>query len=163
MKKRIIICVTCIAVAGIYVADGQNKNTITATENHIVPPPPPPPPPFPPAPPVDGIDIPAPPAPPMPPLPPVPAVEKENGNSYQESVTTEIINNNGNEITIVTIKGTKMVVIKKDGKTQRIKLSTWNANRKYYEKKYGQLPPPPPPPPVVEEVEFTPPVIKKDN
>jgi len=61
------------------------------------------------------------------------------------------------------IKGTETVFIQKDGKTQRIKLSTWNANRKYYEKKYGQLPPPPPPPPVVEEVEFTPPVIKKDN
>lgn len=156
MKKRIIICVTCIAVAGIYVSEAQNKIASTATENHIAPPPPPPP--------VDGIDIPLPPPPPMPPLPPVPSVE-ENGVAYPESITTEIINSNGNEITIVSIKGTKMVIVKKDGKTQKIKLSTWNANRKYYEKKYGQLPPPPPAPPVpvVEEVEFTPPVIKKDN
>ena len=56
-----------------------------------------------------------------------------------------------------------MVFIKKDGKTQKIKLTTWNANRKYHEKKYGQLPPPPSTPPVIEEVEFTPPVIKQNN
>ena len=142
MKKRILICVTCITVAGLY-AEAQNKSTtVTSNESYAIAPPPPPAPPIPP--------------PPPPPVSPIPVYD-------EVSVTREIINNNGNEISIVNIKGTKMVIIKNDGKTQRIKLSTWNASRKYYEKKYGQLPPPPPPaPPVVEEVQFTPPVIK-DN
>ncbi len=160
MKKRIIISVTCIVVAVIYV-DAQNKSTAvnppaTSMENFVAPPPVPPLPPVPPAPPsTDGIDLPLPPAPPVPPAPPT------------EEITTvysgvEIINCNGYEISVRSINGKGMVVVKKDGKTQNIKLSTWNANRKYYEKKYGQLPPPPPAP-VIEEVEFTAPVIKKDN
>lgn len=33
-----------------------------------------------------------------------------------------------------------MVFLEKDDVKQKIKLSTWNANRKFYEKKYGQLP-----------------------
>ena len=161
MKKRIIICVTCIAVAGIY-AEAQNKSSAvtqaaTATESLIAPPPPPPPPVPPVPPPTDGIDLP--PVPPIPPIPPVPAV---NDLAYDspESVGPEIINNNGYEISIRNINGKAIVIVKKDGKKQKIKLSTWNADRKYYEKKYGQLPPPAP---VVEEIEFTPPVIKKDN
>ena len=157
MKKRIIICVTCIAVAGIY-AEAQNKSSaVTATESLIAPPPPPPAPPVPP--PTDGIDLP--PVPPIPPIPPVPAV---NDLAYDspESVGPEIINNNGYEISVRNINGKAMVIVKKDGKKQKIKLTTWNADRKYYEKKYGQLPPPPPAP-VFEEIEFTPPVIKKDN
>ena len=168
MKKRIIISVTCIAVAVIYV-DAQNKSTtanspVTATESFVAAAPPPPPvpplPPVPPAPPsTDGIDLPLPPEPPAPPVPLAPPTEE---------ITTvysgvEIISSNGYEISVSSINGKAMVTVKKDGKTQKIKLSTWNANRKYYEKKYGQLPSPPPPVPVIEEVEFTPPVIKKDN
>jgi hypothetical protein len=58
-----------------------------------------------------------------------------------------------------------MVWIRHEDKTTKIELSTWNANRKYYEKKYGMLPPPPRPAPAAnpEEVHFTPPTIKKDN
>ncbi len=165
MKKRIIIGVTCMAVAVIYV-DAQNKSTIisaspTVTESYITPPPPPPPP-IPPLPPLpslmDEIEPPLPPLPPDPPSAVIMIADPEiNG--------PEIINNNGNEISIHTLNGKTMIIVKKDGKTQKIKLTTWNANRKYYEKKYGQLPPPPPPPqvPVIEEVEFTPPVIKKDE
>lgn len=167
MKKRIIIGVTCMAVAVIYV-DAQNKSTIistrpTVTESYVTPAPPPPPPPAPPIPPVppsssmDEIEFSL---PPVPPVPPTTVLTIDDG----EINGPEIINNNGNEISIRTINGKTMVVVKKDGKTQNIKLSTWNANRKYYEKKYGQLPPPPPPPePVIEEVEFITPVIKKDN
>jgi hypothetical protein len=40
-----------------------------------------------------------------------------------------------------------MVVLKKEYRLVNIRLSKWNSNRKYYEKKYGQLPPPPPPVP----------------
>lgn len=47
-----------------------------------------------------------------------------------------------------------MVYVEKDGVTRKIKLSTWNASRKFYEKKYGQLPPPPPPPPAKEMAGF---------
>ena len=154
MKKRIIICVTCIAVAGTSI-DAQYKNpTITTAESLVAPPPPPAPPVPPPPPPMDAIDIPLPPEPPAPP-------SEEFAVVHPEQVMPEIINSNGYEISVRTIKGTKMVIVKKDGKAQRIKLSTWNADRKYYEKKYGQLPPPPPP--MIEETIFTPPVIKKDN
>ena len=162
MKKRIIISVTCIAVAVICV-EAQNKSTTvnppaTSMESFVAPPPPPPVPPVPPAPPTDGIDLPLPPAPPAPPVPPAPPTEEITAVYY----AVEIINGNGYEISVRSINGKGMVIVKKDGKTQKIKLSTWNANRKYYEKKYGQLPPPPPAP-VIEEVKFTPPVIKKDD
>ena len=162
MKKRIIISVTCIAVAVIYV-DAQNKSATvnppaTSMERFIVAAPPPPPaPPLPPTPPsIDGTDLTLPPAPPVPPVPPT----EEIITVYSSA---EIINSNGYEISVRVINGKEMVIVKKDGKTQKIKLTTWNANRKYYEKKYGQLPPPPPPAPLIEEVEFTPPVIKKDD
>lgn len=163
MKKRIIISVSFIAVSVLH-ADAQNKSNIvsaqpSAIESFVSPPPPPPPPPAPPIPPVppspssmDEIEFPLPPIPTVPPTAVITIDDAEiNG--------PEIINNNGNEISVRTIKGKTMVMVKKDEKIQKIKLSTWNANRKYYEKKYGQLPPPP----VIEEAEFTPPVIKKDN
>ena len=168
MKKRIIICVTCITVASMY-AGAQNSTTIITNEgeNYVVatvpvPPEPPLPPPAP-----DGFDVPAPPppppAPPVPPVPPMPAAI-DYAIDCPESTVIEIINSNGYEISVHRIKGIQMVIAKKDGKTQKIKLSTWNANRKYYEKKYGQLPPPPPPVPAVEEeAVFVAPVIKKDS
>jgi len=137
-------------VAGIQ-ANAQNKTLSTneqvTIESYAVVPPPPPP---------------VPPAPPEPPMPPVPADGMESTSSFS---SVEIINSNGYDISVKNLKGTPTVILKKDGTTTRIKLSTWNANRKYYEKKYGQLPPPPPPPPapVVEEVQFIPPVIKSDN
>jgi len=161
MKKRLILCVTCITVVSIYV-DAQNKTTVvtspaTTTESYVavLPPPPPPPPPVPPIPP----------APPPPPVAPIPPVAPAEDLSYNDDGPV-IINNTGSEISIRTVNGRTMIIVRKDGKTQKIKLSTWNANRKYYEKKYGPLPPPPPPPPAppvpaVEEVNFTPPVIKE--
>jgi hypothetical protein len=40
-----------------------------------------------------------------------------------------------------------MVYMKKKGVTEKVSVEKWNANKAYYEKKYGTLPPPPPPPP----------------
>jgi hypothetical protein len=65
------------------------------------------------------------------------------------------VNNNGYEISVETINGNGMVYVRKNGVSQKIKLSTWNADRKSYEKKYGQLPPLPLPPAA--------PVIKQDT
>jgi hypothetical protein len=145
--KRIIICITCIAVTGIYV-NAQNKHTTptspTATKSlAVIPPPPPPPappvPPIPPVPPTD-LNLPVPPLPPVPPVPPVPS-EENIAIVCTGTFASEIINGNGYEISVCNIKAREMVIIKKDGKTRKIKLCTWNADRKYYEKKYGQLPP----------------------
>lgn len=167
MKKRIILSVTCMAVAVIYV-DAQNKSNIvsappTVIESFVVQPAPPipPAPPLPPS--MDEVELQS---PPEPPAPPVPLVTASTDNTVIPTVSSgpEIINNNGNEMSIRTINGKTMVIVKKDGNTQKIKLTTWNANRKYYEKKVGQLPPPPPPQaPGVEQVEFASPVIKKDD
>ena len=155
MKRKIFVCAACITMAGIYV-NAQTKNS-------VAPPPPPPmallaptapPPPPLPVPPVPTINegdiaLALPPAPPAPPVPPIPIVYENQG--------LEIINENGNEISVRHKKGKDIVFVKKDGKTQKIKLSTWNANRKYYQKKYGQLPPPPP------EINFSAPVIVNDR
>ena len=153
MKKTIFVCAACISIVVVYAQD--NRSSIAAPPPQppvvmIAPPPPPPPPPA-----MEEAELTAPPAPPMPQTPPTPP-------SRSKFSTSIIINDNGNEISVRNVKGVDMVFIKKDGKTQKIKLSTWNANRKYYEKKYGKLPPPPPPP-LIEEVEFTAPVIKKDS
>ena len=126
-------------MAGIY-ANAQNKRT-------VAPPPPP-------APPVAMIAPPPPPEPPPPPPPP-PIPPKE------------IVNSNGYDIVVKYMKGTQFIFVKRENKLiEKIKMTTWNAKRKAYEKKYGMLPPPPPPgppPPNVEEVQFTPPTIEKDN
>lgn len=149
MKKTIFVVTVCISIVTVYAQDSKSpvasQTTPTQPIEMIVPPPPPPPPP----------------APPVPPAPPT-APEMVSAISSYDVV---IINEQDNEISVRNVKGIPTVFVKKGGKTQKIKLSTWNANRKYYEKKYGQLPPPPPPPPApaVEEVQFTPPVIKSDN
>ena len=167
MKKRIILSVTCIVVAVIYVDAQQPGTKATSPANSIeslvaaVPPPPVPPiPPAPPPPP--SLDELEPPAPPLPPVPPVMAIaDQENFISLDSG--PEIINSNGYEISVRNLNGISTVILKKDGKSQKIKLSTWNANKRYYGKKYGQLPPPPPSLPVIEEAGSTPPDIKKDN
>ena len=138
MKKTIFVCAACISIVVVYAQD--NRSSIAAPPPPPQPPmamiaPPPPPPPSPPA--MEEAELAAPPAPPVTPTPPIPP-------SKSKFSTSVIINDHGNEISVRKIKGVKMVFIKKDGKTQKIKLATWNANRKYYEKKYGQLPPPPP-------------------
>lgn len=163
MKKRIIICVACIAVVGLSVHAQSDKTRQSKQSDHFIAPPPPPPvPPVPPLPPViDENELPAPPPPPpLPPVPPVPPVpEIENEIATPEFSSVEIINSNGYEVSVRIQKGKEMVIIKKDGKEQQIKLSTWNANRKFYEKKFGLLPPPPPP--IKREMSLTAPMIVK--
>ncbi len=134
MKKIIIVSAAYFAITSLAV-NGQSKKIAPPPPppvmDIVVPPPPPPPPP--------------PPAAPLPPPPPIPLKEFTSGNV---DTHIEIVNSNGSEMQISKIKGISTVVVSKDGRTQRIRLSTWNANRKFYEKKYGQLPPPPPAPPI---------------
>ena len=147
MKKTLFVCAACISIVVVQAQDNRSS---------VAPPPPPPPP---------IAMITPPPPPPPPPVPPVPPVATDESVETVNTTNT-IINELGNEISVRTVKGIHIVFITKNGKTQKIKLSTWNANRKYYEKKYGQLPPPPPPPPAVEGMEvpqFNPPVIIKDS
>ncbi|MFN8249133.1 MAG: hypothetical protein U0T68_09295 [Ferruginibacter sp.] len=152
MKKKIILGAACFSVISLYAQDSRSNQVAPEA----------------PAPPI-AVIAPAPPAPPEPPLPPdpPPPPPAPPTMSENEEISNTIINDNGSEIVVRNIKGVPTVVVKKDGKTIHIKLSTWNANPKYYEKKYGKLPPPPPPPPpppvMEEEAKFTPPVIKKDN
>jgi hypothetical protein len=61
----------------------------------------------------------------------------------QEFITVPVINGNGSEICVQKKQHDQLVMVIRNGITTRIRLSTWNANRKYYEKKYGQLPPSP--------------------
>lgn len=143
MKRSIIICSVCFTMTGLF-AGAQNKKTTKPP-----PPPPPPiaamavPPPPPPPPPVmeDKMDVNTVPVAPIPPLPPVPpSIDRKEG-----LVSPVIINENGYEISIQKIKDDEIVYVRKKGDTQKIKMSTWKANEKYYEKKYGMLPSPPPP------------------
>lgn len=145
MKKRIWLSVVCISMTGL-VANAQTKAAPPpppAPVDLVAPPPPPPPP----------AEMVAPPPPPPPPPPPseLAATDLQDFQTEEpalpETLSTVIINNNGYEISIHKMNGRDMVVLKKDNQTQMIRLSTWNSRRKYYEKKYGQLPPPPPPPP----------------
>ncbi len=119
MEKKILLIAVYFTLAGACV-DAQDKK-------NIAPPPPPPP--------IENIVAPPPPPPP-PPLPPV--------SPNREFSSVIIVNNNGYDSRIEKINGNPMVILEKDAVVQKIKLSTWNANRKFYEKKYGQLPPPPP-------------------
>lgn len=128
MKRKLLVCVACISIVTVRAQDKPDQ---------VAPPPPPPPP--------VAMIAPPPPPPPVPPVPP------EAPEAREETAT--IVNELGNEISIAMEKAGHMVIIKKDGKTRKIRLSTWNANRKYHEKKYGQLPPPPPPPPPVPAIE----------
>ena len=123
MQKKILL------IAVYFTFTGACVNA--QTKKQIAPPPPP-------APPIENlIEPPPPPPPPAPPVPPPPPPEPP-----------VIVNSNGYDISVQKINGNGMIFLEKDGVKQKIKLSTWNANRKFYEKKYGQLPPPPPPPPL---------------
>ncbi|MEO6491059.1 MAG: hypothetical protein ABIO04_14040 [Ferruginibacter sp.] len=153
MKKRILICITCVAVAGTFVhaQDTSISNDQFSTAVEFVLPPLPPAPPEPPMfpvapPPPPAVDqLPVPPAPPLPPAPPTATpAPPASCKDYTQDITT-IVNGNGFEATVIKIKETDVVILGKDGKKQKIKLSTWGADRKYFEKKYGHLPPPTPP------------------
>lgn len=162
MKRSIFICSVCFTMVALS-SPAQNK------KNSKQPPPPPPLallavppappiPPSPPAPPSEKIkglpsvpaipEVPAVPPgdAPLAPLPPDPLILPAPPSKEGDWVSRDIINEKGNEVSIRKWKNDDMVYISKNGKVEIIKLSTWNANRKAYEKKYGMLPPPPPPP-----------------
>ncbi len=46
-----------------------------------------------------------------------------------------------------TEEGQPIILVSKNGLTQKIKMNVWNAKPDYFENKYGKLPMPPPPPP----------------
>ena len=89
-----------------------------------------------PPPPMVVKDMPVPPPPPMPPkdvkfTPPV------------------IVNDKGYTITVQPTKEEPVILLRKKGVTQKIRMSVWNAKPEYFENKYGKLPPPPPPAPPI--------------
>lgn len=160
MKKSIFVCAACLTMVSIYV-HAQNKETNPQAPltpvGYLVAPAPPPAPPPPPPPPlpqrlsiIKDVDA----VPPIPPIPPVPPV------SEKAAFTLPVVNSIGYDISVHLVKAEEIVVVKKNGIIQRIKMSTWLADRKYYEKKYGVLSPPPPP---IEKAEFTSPLLKKDS
>jgi hypothetical protein len=58
-----------------------------------------------------------------------------------------IVNAKGYAITIQNTKEEPIIILKKKGMVQKIRMSVWNAKPQYFENKYGELPPPPPPAP----------------
>jgi hypothetical protein len=58
-----------------------------------------------------------------------------------------IVNEKGYTITVQSTKDEPVILLRKKGITQKIRMSVWNAKPQYFENKYGQLPPPPPPAP----------------
>jgi hypothetical protein len=92
-------------------------------------------------------DMPTPPmAPPLPedvqftvPPPPPPPPAKAR---FTPSV---IVNEKGYAITVQSTKEEPVIILKKKGIVQKIRMSVWNAKPQYFENKYGKLPPPPPP------------------
>ena len=131
MKKIIIVAVVCVVYASSY---AQNN------ESAAVAPPPPPAAPLPPPPP--------PPLPPPPPPPPPPVL-------YQKE---SLINTNkkGYNLSIETINGTDVVLVKKKGKTEKISAKEWFQMKDRYESKYGILLPPPPVPDLTLEAPVPP-------
>jgi hypothetical protein len=56
-----------------------------------------------------------------------------------------IVNEKGYNITVHATKEGNLILLRKKGITQKIRMSVWNAKPAYFENKYGPLPPPPPP------------------
>ena len=117
MKKLIIV----LAV-GMLAGDGMAQTGKKAG----VPPPPPP---------MEIKDMPVPPPPPPPP---------PKGVKFTPPV---IVNDKGYTITVLPTNEEPVILLRKKGITQKIRMSVWNAKPEYFEKKYGKLPPSPPPPP----------------
>jgi hypothetical protein len=69
-----------------------------------------------------------------------------------------IVNAKGYAITIQNTKEEPIIILKKKGMVQKIRMSVWNAKPQYFENKYGKLPPPPPPTPQILPVPPAPPV-----
>ena len=60
-----------------------------------------------------------------------------------------IVNEKGYTILVKSTTAEPIILLKKKGMTQKIRMSVWNAKPQYFENKYGKLPPPPPPAPSI--------------
>lgn len=121
MKKIMLLLIVCVL----------SLHTMAQKTSKKAPPPPPPPPP-------PGMVAEVPPPPPPPPDPPM--IEEV------KFTPPVIVNDQGYDLSVHYNNGKNMVYAKKNGVTEKISMEKWNANRSFYEKKYGELPPPPPPP-----------------
>ena len=128
MKKIILVAVVCVVYASSY---AQNN------ESPAVAPPPPP-----------AAQLPPPPPPPLPPPPPPPVL-------YQKESLANT-NEKGYNLSIETINGTDVVLIKKKGKTEKISAKEWFQMKDRYESKYGILLPSPPVPVLILEAPVPP-------
>ena len=127
MKKMIIV-----------LAAGIITTAAMAQENNKAVPPPPPPP-------ADLTEMPAPQPPPPPPAPLPPEPPKVIAKVHQ--VDASNANDKGYVIRVMKGKEENIILVSKNGVTQKIRMSVWNAKPQYFRNKYGELPPPPPPPP----------------
>jgi len=129
MKKLLLLLFVCIISANLMAQKNKTgkapaPSSLTSTNDLGTPPPPPPPP-----------------APPVPPPAPPEQVE-------QVTFTPPVlINDNGYDLSVQNNNGKAVIYATKAGVTEKIPMAKWNANKSFYEKKYGELPPPPPPPP----------------
>ncbi len=80
-------------------------------------------------------------APPPPPSPPPPPKVR-----FTPPV---IVNEKSYAIMVQSTKEEPVIILKKKGMVQKIRMSVWNAKPVYFENKYGKLPPPPPPAPQI--------------
>jgi hypothetical protein len=89
-----------------------------------------------------------------------PEIVKDNPKPPAKSKFTPpvIVNDKGYNITVLITKEEPVILLRKKGLIQKIRMSVWNAKPKYFENKYGQLPPPPPPAPQPIPVPPAPPV-----
>lgn len=131
MKKILLVLVVCSASTHIIAQKTKAEKVVTPAlpalpVNDVASPPPPPPAP------------PAPPEAPVPPPPPPPEIV-----AFTPPV---IASDKGYDISVHYYNGKNLVYMKKGSVTEKISLDKWNANRSYYENKYGILPPPPAPP-----------------
>jgi hypothetical protein len=136
MKKLVIILATGMLTS---VAVAQNDI------KQVTPPPP-----------LEVTDLPMLPPPPPAPPPPPPARPLQKVKFIQRGN----LNEKGYAVTIQQTKEDNIIILHKNGLTQKIKMSVWNAKPDYFESKYGKLPPPPPPLPPTPPVTPNPPVKK---
>lgn len=127
MKKLLLLVFVCAVSTHIIAQKTTTQKAETPTQstipaNDIAPPPPPPP---------------EPPTAPPPPPPPM----------FKKIKYIPIVNDRGYNLSVHYNNGKNMVHAWKKGVSEKISMDKWNANKSYYEKKYGELPPPPPPPP----------------
>jgi len=135
MKKTLLVLFVCATSTHIIAQKTKTEKAEKPVQsaiavNDIAPPPPPPPPPAPPEAPESPVPPPPPPAPP-------------------EQVTFTapvIVSDKGYNLSVHYYNGKNLVYMKKGSVTEKVSMDKWNANRAYYENKYGILPPPPPPP-----------------